>query len=155
MNGQAQTVGRLVRSRVWGLRVRAPRRTWRSGGPTSGLAAQRGVEGEARRRPVQRGGQRCRGGSGGGPTAAGTFLAGVRGHLGLSGLHPVRVRVIERQRLARGRREEGGEGSTREVEVVAASKKSQQAGERLEDQGRGRALLHGQQNTCAVSLTLP
>jgi hypothetical protein len=72
----------------------------------------------------------------------------------LSGLHRVRVRIIERQRLGRGRWEEGGKGSTREVEVVAASKKSQQASERLEDQVRRRALVHGQQNTLALSLIL-
>ena len=107
-----------------------------------------------RRRPVPRGGQRGRAGLDRGLTAAGTVLADVRGHLGLRGLHPVRVRIIERQRLGRGRWEEGGKGSTREVEVVAASKKSQQASERLEDQGRGRARLHEKQTTCAVSFTL-
>jgi hypothetical protein len=109
---------------------------------------------EVRRRPVPRGGQRGRAGLDRGLTAAGTVPAGIQGDLGLSGLHPVRVRVIQRQRVARGRREEGGKGSAREVEVVAASKNSQQANERLEDHGRGRALFHGQQNTCAGSLTL-
>jgi hypothetical protein len=54
----------------------------------------------------------------------------------LRGLHPVRVRIIERERLARSRREEGGKCSTREVEVVAAGKQSQQANERFEKQGR-------------------
>src|SRR5262245_54747130 len=73
---------------------------------------------------------------------AGTVRAGARGHLGLSGFHPVRVRVIEREGVARGRREESGKGSTREVEVAAASKQNQQARERLEDQGRwGRGCM--------------
>jgi len=72
----------------------------------------------------------------------------------LSGLHPVRVRVIQRKRVAGGRREERGECRPREVEVVTAGKKSQQASERLEGQGRWRALVHGQHNPLAVSLTL-
>src|SRR5262249_45761840 len=81
-----------------------------------GLTSQRGVWEDAKGRTVERAGQRGRGGLDRGPTAAGTVLAGARVYLGSSGLHPVRVRVIEREGVARGRWEEGGEGSPREVE---------------------------------------